>query len=115
MMMLIFLLCLWSCVAFASYFNKHQTQIYHKVLSEHVTKWLLWCGYGLSFLACVVAIYALKPSIGISYWFGIFTITAVVVIWTMTYQAQRFFKIIYAVSLSILVGGICPYIFDLFA
>lgn len=101
---LLYLLCLWGFVALASYLDKHQSQIYQKKISQQKAKLALGAGYILIGIALIIAIKMLKPSIGVSYWFGILTLAALTVGWTLSYQASRFFKVMGGLSILSLVG-----------
>lgn len=101
---ILYLLCLWGFVALASYLDKHQSQIYQKTLSPQKTKLALYMGYTLIIIALILAIKLLKPSIGISYWFGILTLAALTVGWTLSYQALRFFKVMGGLSVLSFIG-----------
>jgi len=101
---ILYILCLWGFVALASYMDKHQSQLYQKVLSRQKAKCALAVGYILITIALIIAIKMLKASIGMSYWFGILTLAALTVGWTLSYQSQRFFKVIGSLSVFSFIG-----------
>ncbi|WP_130802753.1 DUF3325 family protein [Acinetobacter ihumii] len=98
--LMLYVLCLWGFIALASYYEKHQSQIYQKNLSDRTAKFAVFIGYILLIIALLLAIIVLRPSIGISYWFGILTLAGLTVGWTLTYHAPRFFKVMAALSLG---------------
>ncbi|MCU4412876.1 DUF3325 domain-containing protein [Acinetobacter sp. WU_MDCI_Axc73] len=91
-------------MALASYLDKHQSQIYQQKLSLQKAKLVLAVGYLLITVALIIAIKMLNPSIGMSYWFGILTLAALTVGWTLSYQSQRFFKVIGGLSVFSFIG-----------